>query len=140
MKTSICSLFFCLFYCLLYAQDCTELAGQWQNESGSILQIDSISTDGTIIGVYKSASGVDGKIFGLQGWTNSTDELPHETNISFSVRWGGYGSITSWTGYCHELNGKDQIKTVWHLVRSGKEFDWERIITNSSTFLPVQTY
>lgn len=121
-------------YHLSYTQDCQKLDGQWQNESGSILQINSVAPNGIIEGVYKSSTGVDGQTFALQGWTNVNSEVPEEKNISFSVRWDGYGSITSWTGYCYSADGRDHIKTMWHLVRSGKEFNWERIITNSSTF------
>jgi hypothetical protein len=120
------------------AQNCSQIIGEWQNELGSVLAIDSLTSDGEIKGVYKSSTGVDGKTFNLQGYVNRSDSHPQEVNISFSVRWKGYGSITSWTGYCHIHEGQDQIKTVWQLVRSGKEFDWERIITNSSTFKPIQ--
>tara|TARA_B100000497_G_scaffold123387_1_gene155960 strand:+ start:1289 stop:1711 length:423 start_codon:yes stop_codon:yes gene_type:complete len=120
-----------------HSQNCKNLTGGWQNELGSILQIDSISNKGEILGVYKSSTGVDGKTFDLQGFLNYSADHPDQKNLSFSVRWKGYGSITSWTGYCYQLENRDQIKTVWHLVRSGKEFDWERVITNSSTFKPL---
>lgn len=119
----------------LLGQSCSDMKGEWVNELGSALVIDDISEEGNIVGVYKSSTGVDGKTFNLQGYVNEKSDSPNEKNISFSVRWEGYGSITSWTGYCQSVNGKPQIKTMWHLVRSGKEFDWERIITNSSTFV-----
>lgn len=120
-----------------YAQSCNTLEGEWVNELGSVLVIDSISEHGEMLGVYKSSTGVDGKQFPLKGWVNVLSDYPGELNISFSVRWADYGSITSWTGYCYELNKEVQIKTIWHLVRSGKEFDWERIISNSSVFKPM---
>jgi len=123
---------------LCFSQDCHSLQGEWSNELGSVLQIDSVAEDGNILGIYKSSTGVDGKIFPLQGWVNESIENPNQKNISFSVRWEGYGSITTWTGYCHKHEGEDQIKTIWNLVRSGKEFDWERIITNSSIFKPIK--
>ena len=121
----------------MFSQSCASLTGAWQNELGSVLQIDEVLSDGKILGVYKSSTGVDGQTFALQGWVNSNEDHPDEKNLSFSVRWEGYGSITSWTGYCHHFENSDQIKTVWHLVRSGKEFDWERVITNSSIFKPL---
>lgn len=117
------------------AQDCQKLTGTWVNELGSALVIESIAEDGQIIGEYRSSTGVDGKVFPLMGWVNAKTELPEEKNMAFSVRWEGYGSITSWTGYCNNDEGIAKIKTLWHLVRSEKEFDWERIITNSSTFV-----
>jgi hypothetical protein len=118
----------------LISQSCQNMEGAWTNELGSALVIDLIQEDGTLIGHYASSTGVDGKIFPLHGWINKNADNPNEVNIAFSVRWKGYGSITSWTGYCLVQEGKPQIKTIWNLVRSGKEFDWERIITNSSTF------
>jgi hypothetical protein len=66
---------------------------------------------------------------------NTSEQNPTEINISFSVKWTGFGSITSWTGYCLDNDKGSEIKTLWHLVRSGKEFDWERITSNSSTFV-----
>lgn len=116
------------------SQDCQNMAGEWINELGSALVIDSINEEGKILGKYASSTGVDGKIFPLNGWVNKNDDYPGEINISFSVRWKGYGSITSWTGYCYTDDEGSHIKTIWNLVRSGKEFNWERIITNSSTF------
>ena len=119
----------------LSGQDCNDLEGKWFNELGSVLVIDSIGDDGDIIGKYASSTGVDGKVFPLLGWVNSSDDNPEEVNVGFTVRWKGYGSITSWTGYCYSDNGVPKIKTIWNLVRSGKEFNWERVITNSSTFV-----
>ncbi len=122
----------------LNGQSCDSLNGTWANELGSALVIDSIGQDGRIIGQYASSTGVDGKVFPLDGWINANSDFPDEVNISFSVRWEGYGSITSWTGYCSEKLEGSEIKTIWNLVRSGKEFEWERIITNSSVFKPYK--
>ncbi len=124
----------CVLASSVFSQDCQNLNGQWVNELGSALVIDDVMPDGKIIGMYSSSTGVDGKIFPLSGWINQSEDHPYEVNISFMVRWEGYGSITSWTGYCTDNEEGPQIKTIWNLVRSGKEFDWERIITNSSTF------
>ena len=122
---------------LAFTQDCKNLKGHWVNELGSALVVEDVGSDGKLIGKYASSTGVDGKVFPLSGWVNHSDSNPGEINISFMVKWEGYGSITSWTGYC--VNGEEGplIKTIWNLVRSGKEFDWERIITNSSTFRAI---
>lgn len=117
------------------AQDCQNPEGTWVNELGSALIIEKISDEGEIIGRYASSTGVDGKVFPLIGFVNVNAEYPDEVNISWSVRWKGYGSITSWTGYCIDDERQPKIKTIWNLVRSGKEYDWERIITNSSVFV-----
>lgn len=139
MEKSLLLLIFALLSLPSISQNCTSLRGGWINELGSVLQIDSVTFDGQILGLYKSSSGVDGRIFPLQGWINSSSDQPEEINITFSVIWGrDYGSITSWTGYCYAEGGKSKIKTIWHLVRSGKDFDWERIITNSSVFISAK--
>jgi hypothetical protein len=133
MKTFF-GILFLLFSHQSNSQDCLQLKGQWVNELGSALIIEDVGPDGKIIGQYASSTGVDGKVFPLTGWMNRSEENPEEINIAFMVRWTGYGSITSWTGYCVEDEDGIRIKTIWNLVRSGKEHDWERIITNSSTF------
>ena len=121
-----------------FAQDCSDLTGTWQNELGSQLVIESITPDSQIEGVYKSSSGVDGKTFALMGWVNNYQKQGESAvSIAFSVRWEGYASITSWTGSCAVDDEGPFIKTLWHLVRPDTEFEWERVIANSSTFRPV---
>jgi len=110
------------------------VSGKWINELGSMLVIDSIRADHTIQGRYLSSSGVDGKIFPLFGFINKIES--GNIGISFTVHWGEYGSITSWTGYLSSNDADPYIKTMWHLVRPQEENEWERIITNSSTFRP----
>ena len=113
-----------------------DIKGAWINELGSILAIDSIAANGVIIGSYISSSGVDGKVFRLTGAVNRGSSPV--ISISFSVLWDGYSSITSWTGYIDTDQQGRYIKTMWHLVRPDEVEPWERIITNSSTFRPVQ--
>ncbi len=104
------------------------------------MKIKSIDPKSKIVkGTYKSQSGTSGKDFKLIGWVNSAKPIPKESNaqvINFSVQWGKYGSITSWTGYCSNKNNKPTIKTIWNLVRANSKFDWEHILTNSDTFTP----
>lgn len=129
---------FALHGVIAIGQSCDDLQGEWINELGSVLQVDSISIHGEIHGVYKSSTGVDGKTFPLIGWVNNyqtTENNP--VSIAFSVRWEGYSSITSWTGSCDVDDKGPKIKTLWHLVRPEQEFEWERIISNSSTFRPL---
>ena len=133
MKMMLLSLYLLAPFCILPAQS---LTGAWQNELGSILIIDSLSADDVIYGEYRSSSGVDGRIFSLQGWANQK-EPEISMAISFTVHWGDYGSITSWTGFLDEDDDGPYIKTLWHLVRPNETELWERIITNSSTFRPL---
>ncbi len=120
------------------SQDCDHLEGLWSNDLGSLLVIDSVSSDYRILGEYRSSTGVDGRVFPLQGWINQTDDYPDDEvrAISFSVRWEGYSSITSWTGYCDLDKDGVYIKTLWHLIRPEEDIPWERVLSNSSTFRP----
>lgn len=120
------------------ATHCAALPGQWMNENGSVLEIRGVDAQGRLDGRYHSSTGVDGRVFPLQGWVNqvSDDDV---IALAWSVRWTGYGSITSWTGSCDEDASGPRLKTLWHLVRPNQDFDWERIIANGSTFRPVPT-
>lgn len=117
----------------LIAQGWESIPGAWQNELGSVLVIDSINSDHQIMGKYKSSTGVDGQVFPLLGWINEEKESGR-ISIAFSVRWDGYGSITSWTGYFDADEQGTFMKTLWHLVRPQSDLPWERIITNASIF------
>jgi hypothetical protein len=116
---------------------CRSLVGRWQNESGSVLEILAVSAGGKMEGAYHSSSGVDGKAFSLLGWLNNSNRREQATSVAWTVRWGDYGSITSWTGTCEVDDSGPHIKAMWHLVRPGEEHSWERVLANSSTFRPV---
>ena len=121
---------------VLFGQTCQNFKGSWANELGSLLVIDSVQNNGKILGRYASSTGVDGKVFELQGWVNHVDSI--SPTLSFTVSWNDYGSITSWTGYCLVRDGKPYIKTLWHLVRPTQTYEWERMIANTSTFTPLK--
>ncbi len=119
---------------------CESMIGSWVNDAGSTMNIVSIDNSTKMItGTYSSPSGTAGQNFPLVGWVNYLPALPKGNNahvISFSVRWGQYGSITSWTGICTSTNNASTIKTIWNLARPNSQFDWDHILTNSDTFVP----
>jgi hypothetical protein len=121
---------------------CADPKGIWGNELKSTLEISSINPDsGMIEGVYSSPSGTSGEKFKLIGWINNAQPKPGKDNvkvISFSVQWGQYGSVTSWSGYCSDVKGTPKITTIWNLVRSNSDISWDHIITNSDTFTPIK--
>jgi hypothetical protein len=143
--------FYTGLFCLLWIAVCTQgsidqttgqvqvqLRGSWVNELGSLLVVDSVDAEGKIHGQYQSSTGVDGKVFPLLGWVNRGTDEDGILSVAFTVRWEGYGSITSWTGYLDTDADGHYIKTLWHLVRPGTQYPWERIIANSSVFRPVE--
>ncbi len=143
MKTFLLVLFLGVF---LVATDvhagkptCENLTGEWINELGSTLTISKIGKDGKIDGTYASPSGTGGKPVALIGWSNSLSPKAGKDNVrvvSFSVHWGDYGSVTSWSGACSIKEGKPTISTIWNLVRSNSDFAWDHILTNSDNFNP----
>lgn len=119
---------------------CDNLKGKWKNQLGSELVIESIDkTTGKLQGKYRASSGAQGT-FPVVGWINSSQssEGSNVNVVSFSVRWAGIGSITSWVGYCEKGNSGVRIFTIWNLVRPSSQFQWDHILTGSDDFRPVQ--
>ena len=121
--------------------DCSNILGSWKNQIDSTLSITNVDNKtGSITGTYVSKSGTTGEEYPLIGWLNKSSSNTENTIpvISFTVRWGAIGNITSWTGYC--VTDKDaktsKIITLWHLSQSESKFSWDHIITNSDVFTP----
>ncbi len=118
---------------------CEKLVGDWVNELGSTLTIKSVGSNGELAGTYTSPSGTSGSAVAMIGWTNSGQSTTSGDNarvVSFSVNWGSYGSVTSWSGTCSSGSGKPVISTIWNLVRSNSSYSWDHILTNADTFKP----
>lgn len=118
--------------------DCANPIGSWENQLGSTLTINSVDPNtGLVTGTYQSPSGTTGEQFPLIGWTNKAPVQPGKDNatlVSFSVRWGSYGSITSWSGLCREENGLATIQALWHLARSNSQYVWDHVLTGNDVF------
>ena len=126
---------------------CENMVGVWENqldeqgEEPSTLKFDTIDKDtGQLQGFYTSPSGTGGNAFKLIGWVNGK-EKKKKNNVkvlAFSVHWGKFGSITSWTGFCEkQKSGMPIIRTVWHLVRPDTNWPWDHILTFTDTYTPV---
>lgn len=119
---------------------CENPVGVWHNQLKSTLTITSMDKKtGQIAGTYVSPSGTAGEKHALVGWVNSAKPQAKGDNvhvIAFSVQWGTYGTVTSWSGYCSTKNGAPTITTIWHLVQPNSEFAWGHILTESDTFTP----
>ena len=115
-----------------HGQSCDKLTGMWINQDSSIINITEVA--GILQGHYQSNASGDIRLFPFSGYVNRQGALP---TLSFAISWAEYGSITSWTGYCKEKDGQPIVTTMWHLVRPYVEEDWERFVTNTSTFKPL---
>ena len=126
---------------------CANPVGIWVNEMGSTLNIMAMDANGYIQGTYSSPSGAGSTAYPLIGWVNNSEVNPtdpcascKENNkgvISFTVRWGTIGSITSWTGTCAtNEDGTLVLKTMWHLSRPNTQFSWDHTLSGADIFTP----
>ncbi len=111
--------------------DCL-VAGQWVNDRGSAV---TLSCEGDrLSGVYNTNVGQPdkGQSFPVTGWAEGD-------NVSFTVNFKGYGSITAWVGQVENSGGAEQLKTLWHLTRNideAAEADdlWKSVTAGASVF------
>ena len=112
-----------------------QLEGVWVNERGSAVTF--TESDGLLSGYYNTQLGNPDpeSRFPLTGFIEG-DQL------TFTVNFKGYGSLTSWTGQMSEDADGPYIRTLWHLTRDvpdAQEEDdlWSSIVSGAATFRPV---
>ncbi len=111
-----------------------DFSGQWVNDRDSAVTF--IVTDGLLSGHYQTALGQPDKSkkFPLTGFVEGDQ-------ITFTVNFKGYGSLTSWTGQLTEDDKGPYIRTLWNLTRDvadNKEDDdlWSSMTSGASDFRP----
>ncbi len=112
-------------------------SGQWVNDRDSAVTFRV--TDGLLSGYYQTALGQPDKSqkFPLTGFAEGDQ-------ITFTVNFKGYGSMTSWTGQMTEdQDGEPYIRTLWNLTRDvpdAEEADdmWGSITSGASDFRRVK--
>ena len=138
--TSACASLLIGAACQAATPTCKNPLGDWKNQLNSTLSIDNYDAGtGHISGNYISPSGGGTSKFPLVGWLNSLAPQGNKNNatiISFSVRWGSIGSVTSWTGTCVEAGGSARLTTLWQLGRPNSDFAWDHVLTGSDAFTP----
>jgi Avidin family len=97
-----------------------DFTGTWSNDLDSemTLQLD----ENKVTGKYKTAVGQPSKSeeFDLVGWAFGDQ-------ITFTVDFSKYGSITAWVGQHTFHTGEEVIHTLWHLTQNipdAKEKEW----------------
>lgn len=107
-------------------------AGQWINDRDSAVVFEV--TDGLLSGHYQTALGQPDKSkkFPLTGFAEGDQ-------ITFTVNFKGYGSLTSWTGQLTRDEEGDYIRTLWNLTRdvedAAEDKDlWQSITSGASDF------
>ncbi|MGJ8564344.1 MAG: avidin/streptavidin family protein [Alphaproteobacteria bacterium] len=109
--------------------------GVWKNDRGS--EVTFNANAGRLSGYYQTNVGQPDKSqkFPLTG-------LEQGDQITFTVNFGQYGSMTSWTGQLTEDATGPYIRTLWHLTRDvpdDQEDDdlWKSITVGASDFRPA---
>ena len=126
-----------LLACSADAQDVAPpIEGVWVNERGSAVTFSQ--NNSLLSGYYNTQLGnPDPKSrFPLTGFIEG-DQL------TFTVNFKGYGSLTSWTGQMSEDEDGPYIRTLWHLTRdvpdaAENEDLWSSIIAGNATFRPSE--
>lgn len=111
-------------------------SGTWENDRGS--GVTFAVKEGLVSGFYQTALGAPDKSkkFPLVGFTKGDQ-------ITFTVNFTGFGSLTSWTGQLTRDEAGDYIRTLWNLTRDvpdEKEDDdlWQSIVSGASDFRRVK--
>lgn len=115
------------------AQETADLfSGQWVNDRDSAVMFEV--TDGLLSGHYQTALGQPDKSkkFPLTGFVEGDQ-------ITFTVNFKGYGSMTSWTGQLTRDEEGDYIRTLWNLTRDVEDVAedddlWKSITSGASNF------
>ena len=128
------------------AQDCQDMKGVWQTQSGALLTINRInSSTGHMEGTFKSPSTLfnDGP-HTISGFITKalTDPAspasPQTSTIAFSVKWPSESS-SSWTGYCQIKSGVPTITSLWHWVMPNPDKPIEHFRSGYTVFTPRVT-
>jgi hypothetical protein len=108
--------------------------GKWRNELHSEMNL-TVDAQGNVTGKYKTGVGTPApsEEFDLVGFASG--DL-----LSFTVNFGTYGSLTSWSGQHTNERGTDVIKTMWLLTRNVKDSDepanlWGAVLTGYDNFM-----
>ncbi len=115
-------------------RDCTDLRGVWIHEHQSRLDIESVDGEGLVRGRFTSKVESGGKSFPVVGWVNPPTEIGENTvyPVAFNVRWVGFGSLTTWNGYCDPKTGK--IEAMWYFTRGDSEYSWDHTHAGKNIF------
>jgi hypothetical protein len=107
-------------------------SGVWENDRGSAVTFKT--EDSLLSGFYQTNVGQPDKSqkFPLTGFTEGDQ-------ITFTVNFKTYGSMTSWTGQLTQDETGAYIRTLWHLTRDvadPQEDDdlWKSITAGASNF------
>lgn len=121
------------------APDCGDLQGRWKSELGSTLVVKKLNKDGYLSGYFVSPVENGAEQFKAFGWVNktsATSSLHYMPAVTFSVSWGEYGSVSSWSGGCIVKDDIPTLVMMMHLSLVNAQYQWDHLISNSDRFVP----
>lgn len=108
--------------------------GLWRNELSSEMELKVDKASGNVTGVYRTGVGTpqpteDFKLVGF-----AAGDL-----LSFTVNFGKYGSLTSWSGQSTFIDGATVIETMWLMAENVPDADepsklWSAMLTGADNF------
>lgn len=108
--------------------------GLWRNELSSEMELAVDKATGNVAGVYRTGVGTPQPTedFELVGF--AAGDL-----LSFTVNFGKYGSLTSWSGQSTAVGGVTVIKTMWLMAENVPDADepsklWSAMLTGADNF------
>ncbi len=117
------------------------LKGLWVSGRGSTFEIEEIDEKtGELRGWFRSSTGTDDedKAVPVVGYVNFAERFPNAPSyglpISFSVSWGPYGSISTWSGLVLKKKPQTTIETQWLHTRGSTQFDWDHTLAGNDVF------
>jgi hypothetical protein len=113
--------------------------GVWYNELGSMMRIYVV--EGSITGTYQTKVGDASGIYQLVGGIDD-DGDPNSAGqaVGWVVVWnneahGSSHSVTSWSGQYQEIEGEEEIVTLWLLTgETPPGADWSATRVNQDVF------
>ncbi|MCY4656240.1 MAG: avidin/streptavidin family protein [Gammaproteobacteria bacterium] len=116
-----------------------DLTGDWQNQNGSILRIQSV-VKSLVTGLFRSAKGraAEEEIYSVIGCLNG--DLITLT-VDFRNENGNLGSIANFTG---RIEDGSKIHTIWVLARAFSDAEgkkptelWNTFLVNHDVFTKI---
>lgn len=110
-----------------------DFSGTWHNQLGSRMEV-TVTADGGVSGTYYTGAGspTPEEPFPMTGFVSNDV-------VAFSVNFGKYGSLTTWTGQAAGAAGAESITTLWHMSVDVPEPNepknlWRAIWAGTDTF------
>lgn len=125
--------------------DYVDITGVWQNEFGSLMNIEAVdASSGIFSGIYSSSTGATGKYIFVGMTDVNPDPSVNSQTLSFSISWRDIGGdptdahwMSAFSGQLQIINGEKVITTTYLLQQdTDPSNNWGSTIIDKSTYVP----